>query len=169
MKRKLILISIALFLIIGIVLNCTYVKKDPDRQQFIDNYLPAYEVLVDLVLDHKYVEEDKNEGLYILHYDRDIDRITRLIYWDQHEDTEITDEEIISALNTVRESMYFSIETIKEDDTRILFLASEGTEGIIYMKSNRRPRYFISEDSKYEHYSLSKLCSHWYRAKMWVR
>ena len=159
-----LLVIIELFLT-----GCTIIRQDKEADIFIDTYLSSYEYLVDYLTDDYSLHFEGSNGKYIIDEDYKNNTISSLVRCGEDANYEITNSELIKALETVSEATTYPLTDIYLTDERITFLSSEGMGGIIYMRSDKSPGYLISPNEKRKNYSMYKICDHWYRVVMRLR
>ena len=165
-KRALcILLALEIFILAG----CTIIRRDKDADAFIDTYLSSYEYLVEYLTEDYNLHCEEANGKYLIDEDFKNHTIRSLVRRGEDADSEITDSELIKALESVKEATTYPLTDILLTDERITFLSSEGMGGIIYMRSNKKPGYFISADEKRVNYSMYEICDRWYRVVMRLR
>ena len=164
MERKAFCILVAM--IACILVSCTSVTQDENADVFIDSYLSSYESLVEYLTEDYSLYREETKGTYTIWMDYESLTIKGLLRLEEGKNGQIVKQEIIEALNAIDESTYYPLDTIYVTDERITFVAGEGMEGIVYMKSDKKPGYFIAPDeAKTAHYHFYRVCDHWYRAE----
>ena len=160
-----ILLALAIFILAG----CTIIRRDRDADAFIDTYLSSYAYLVEYLTEDYNRHCEEANGEYIIDDDYKNHTIRSLIRCGEDTDSEIIDRELIKALEFVRGATTYPLCDILLTDERITFLSSEGMGGIVYMRSDKKPSYFISADEKRANYSMYEICDHWYQVVMRLR